>query len=181
MKKLLLLAICTMLFTSAYAVLPVSAKGGLEFKANGKITHYAEGITSSEVLGGRWDLKIIDGVAEFKGYYRELNKEAPEYSPEGTVDHFKLSYSDHYTHLIEGDVVTVWGTIHYDKKYWVVEDNPWGVDPPGNAPVDWIEDFIVRWVKIEINTATGEFRMDTYPMGNPPDGWNLFGTVLTSH
>ena len=45
----------------------------------------------------------------------------------------------------------------------------------------WIEDFLVRWVKIEIHRDTGEFMMDFYPIGELPNGWDLFGTVLTYH
>lgn len=175
MKKKSILILGTLLIASILAIGPTLAT--LEFNANGKITHYLPEVTSSEVVHGRWDVKIKDGEVEFKGYYTELNIEEVEQSPPGTVDHFRLRFTDQYMYAIEPDLVTIWGTIHYDKKYWVVEGNTWGIDPPGNAPVDWVEDFIVAWVKIEIDTDSGEFRMDTYPIGEPPNGWNLFGTV----
>lgn len=176
MKKKSILILSTLLIASILAIIPTSAK--VEFKANGKITHYLPEVTSSAVVHGRWDVKIKDGEVEFKGYYTELNiEEEVEQSPPGTVDHFRLRFTDQYMYSIDDGVVTIWGTIHYDKKYWAVEGNTWDIDPPGKAPVDWVEDFIVAWVKIEINSNAGEFKMDTYPIGNPPNGWNLFGNV----
>jgi hypothetical protein len=53
MRKRFVLPIAIFLFASMFAVLPVSAKGKLEFKANGKITHYRPEVTSSEVVGGQ--------------------------------------------------------------------------------------------------------------------------------
>lgn len=133
-------------------ILPVyAAKPTWEYKANGKLTNYPATTTSSVVVHGRWDIEVKDGEVDFKGYYTELNvEEGVEQSPAGTVDHFKLRMTDLYMYIIDDGVLTVWATIHYDKKYWYVEGNTWGVDPPGNAPVDWVEDFIDVWVKIEI-------------------------------
>lgn len=180
MRKTKSILFVVIIIASLFTVVPVAAKGKLEYKANGKITHYLPEVTSSMVLRGRWDLKIMNGVVDFKGYYHELNVEEDiEQSPAGTVDHFKLSFTDLYRYMIYDDgSVEVWGTIHYDKKYWYIEGNTWGVDPPGNAPQDCVEDFIVAWVKIRVDPNTGEFKMDIYPMENPPNGWNLFGTVL---
>ena len=46
-------------------VMPVMAKkGGVTFKANGKLTHYADvdEDPGSVIVKGQWDLKIKDGV-----------------------------------------------------------------------------------------------------------------------
>lgn len=158
-------------------------KGKTVFSANGKITDYAPGISpGSEIVDGQWNLKIVEygyatdgGVAYFQAYYKELNlDEGLEQSPEGTIDHFKISYTDHYDAVIDGNVVRIRGTRHCDKKMWLLDDT--------GAPIEWIEDFIVSWVMIEVDLETGEFRMDNYPIGSwPSDGWDIYGTVLSAH
>ena len=178
MKKLLSLTTSILLLASFLTISPIYAKSKLEFKANGKIDHYADWLDdpSAMIVGGSWNVKVKDGVACFSGYYRELNLDPEvEHSPEGTVDHFRLSMvTDDY--WFEGDTLVMRGEIHVDKKMWIIEDDPdpWVV-PPGKAPLDWIEDFIVvdpTVVRID------PFEM-TYDYGD--NGVDTYGTTLTYH
>lgn len=178
MKKILSMATSILMLASFLAISPVSARGKLEFKANGKIDHYADwqDDPSSVIVGGSWNVMVKDGVACFSGCYRELNLDPEvEHSPEGTVDHFRLSMAtDGY--LLEGDTLVMYGEMHVDKKMWIIEEDPdpWVV-PPGNAPQDWIEDFMVVYptvVRVDPTTMTYDYW---------GDGVNTYGTTLTYH
>ena len=64
MKRKTILILVTML-AMTLAIVPISAK--VEYKATGEITDYLGGIIDSEVVDGRWDVKVKDGVVEWKG------------------------------------------------------------------------------------------------------------------
>jgi hypothetical protein len=178
LKKILSTTTSILLLASFLTISPISAKGKLEFKANGKIDHYADWLDdpSAVIVGGSWNVKVKDGVACFSGYYRELNLDAEvEHSPEGTVDHFRLSMvTDDY--WLEGDTLVMRGEMHVDKKMWIIEDDPdpWVV-PPGKAPQDWIEDFIVAYPTV-VRVDPSEMTYDYWD-----DGVNTYGTTLTYH
>ncbi|NIN68332.1 MAG: hypothetical protein GTO63_27220 [Anaerolineae bacterium] len=178
MKKILSTTASILMLASFLAISPISAKGNLMFKANGKIDHYADWLDdpSSVIVGGSWNVKVKDGVACFSGYYRELNLDPEvEHSPEGTVDHFRLSMvTDEY--WLEDDTLVMMGEMHVDKKMWIIEDDPdpWVV-PPGKAPQDWIEDFIVVYPTV-VRVDPSEMTYDFWD-----DGVNTYGTTLTYH
>ena len=176
----------TLLFITAcmLSVVPVMAKkGGVSVKANGKLTHYGDvwGDPGSVIVKGQWNLKIKDGVVDFGYYYLELNiYEDVEYSPEGTIDHFRGNL-DVEGYAIYEDHVEIWGTNYVDKKMWFLDEYPdplpdwFPEDRNENAPVDWIEDFIVQPSHIYV-----------YPDGIYIDNWrdgiiNIYGTTTTYH
>lgn len=175
----------TLLFIAAcmLAVVPVMAKkGGVSVKANGKLTHYADvnEDPGSVILKGQWDLKIKDGIVEFGYYYLELNiYEDVEYSPEGSIDHFRGNLEVEGYAIYE-DHVEIWGTNHVDKKMWFLDEDPdpppgWYPDHNENAPVDWIEDFIVQPSHVYIYH-------DVIEIDNWMDGTiNIYGTTTTYH
>ena len=59
----------SLLILSMLAVPPIYAKkGGVEYKANGKLVTYGEGMSeTSEVVNGRWSVKVKDGMVDFLG------------------------------------------------------------------------------------------------------------------
>lgn len=176
----------TLLFITAcmLSVVPVMAKkGGVSVKANGKLTHYADvnEDPGSVIVKGQWNLKIKDGDVDFGYYYLELNiYEDVEYSPEGTIDHFRgnLEVSEY---IIHDDYIEIWGINHVDKKMWFLDEYPDPVPPwypedrNENAPVDWIENFIEQPSHIYV-----------YPDRIEIDNWNdgsinIYGTTTTYH
>jgi len=184
MRRKTILVLSCLLIASILPVMTVSGKGNLEFKANGKIDHYpnSQDDPASVIVGGRWDMKVQDGKACFKGYYRELNiDEDVELSPEGSIDHFKLwLMSDDY--WFEGDDLVIHGVMYVDKKMWFLDeyepgDLPDWFDPdwiPDHAPVNWIPDFMVRNAEIRISPDVMTYDYEL-------DGVNAYGTTLTYH
>jgi hypothetical protein len=163
---------------SLLAMAPVSAKkSALEFKANGKLTNYPEEPDpASVVVGGRWDVKIMDGAVEFKFYYRELNLDPEvELSPEGSVDHFRGYVTELYGYYMGEGIVEIWCKLTVDKKMWFLDEYedppPW---LPEHAPVDWIPGFMVRNTKITITP-------DGIEIDYEDDGTNLYGSTLSYH
>jgi hypothetical protein len=179
-KLLALLVISACMLT----VVPVMAKkGGVTLKANGKLTHYpnVNEDPASIILKGSWDLKIKDDVAEFGYYYQELNiYEEYEYSPAGTIDHFRGTLEVEGYQIYE-DHVEVWGQIHVDKKMWFLDDYPdplpwwYPEDRNENAPVDWIRPFIVQDCYIYV--YPDEIFLDNGVFGDI----NIYGTTTTYH
>ena len=163
MKKKFVYALTVLIASMFLAVQVMASDGGIQFKANGRLTAYSnydDPDRGSEIVGGNWDVVIKDGVVSFKYFYKELNiREELEYSPEGTVDQFIGELAEGATYQIKIDHVDIWGEIHIDKKMWFLDDYsslppfpPWfDLDwIPENAPVAWIEDFVVRDIHIVI-------------------------------
>ena len=142
---------------------------GTEFKANGRIEIYEEWVTSSEIIGGSWTITVRNGVAQFRGMYRDLNIDpAEELSPAGTVDVFKL-YMDSEDYWYEGDTLVVVGVMHRDKKMWFLDDYtpyeplPGWFDPdwiPEQGNVAWIIDFIPA--DCELRISPDEMKYDNW-------------------
>lgn len=162
MKKKSIYTLTVLIASMFLTVQVMAADGGIQFKANGQLTAYSnydDPERGSEIVGGTWNVVIKDGVVNFKYLYNELNiREELEYSPEGSVDQFIGELAEGATYAMKIDHVQIWGEIHIDKKMWFLDDYssnplpPW-FDPdwvPENAPVAWIEDFIVRDVHIVI-------------------------------
>jgi hypothetical protein len=160
-KSVLILSV---LITSMLIVVSVSAENGYEeFTANGKMTHYSNYESperGSEIVGGTWNVEIVDGVVDFNYFYRELNlREEVEYSPEGTVDLFK-GYLTSEDFLIGEGYVEIWGLLHVDKKMWFLDDYssievpPWLEELiPEHAHVAWITDFWAQQSHITITPS----------------------------
>ena len=138
-KKTTLFMICILMVTML-GVLPVYAKkGGVDYKANGKLVTYEYVLPpphSSEVVNGRWSVKVKDGEVEFKAFYRERNLIAEvEESPVGSIDHF-------WIHLVEGIATindetgecTIEGTFYVKKLKRLLPEDP--ANPP---PVEWLD------------------------------------------
>lgn len=183
MKKVMVLTLSFLLIFSMLAVFPAMAKkGDVEFKANGKLTHRSidlEPDPSSELLRGVWEVKIKDGKVDFKYWYHELNKdESSEYSPEGTIDHFR-GYLEDGTFVAGEGYYEIYGTRHVDKKMWLLEDYPeeppdW-YPGPDHARICWIKDFFVTTVRIRI--TPNEALIDNWNDGSI----DIYGVILNYH
>lgn len=153
---------------------------GLEFKANGRIESYEDWVTSSEIISGNWRITVRNGVAKFRGMYRELNNDpAVELSPAGTVDIFK-QYMDSTDYWYEGDTLVVVGVMHRDKRMWFLDDYtpyeplPGWFDPewiPEHGNVAWIIDFIPA--DCELRISPDEMKWDNWFNGD----W-VYGSTL---
>jgi len=137
-KKTILLLTCILMLTML-SVLPVYAKkGSVVYKAKGKLVTYELPHPASEVVNGRWSVKVKNGEVDFKAFYRERNlDEVVEQSPVGSIDCF-------WIHLVEGEATindetgecTIEGTFYVKKKWWILPDNP---DYPYPPPVVWLD------------------------------------------
>ena len=121
-KKSILISI---LLLSAFAVLPVHAKKeSLEYRANGKLVTYTPPGTASEVVNGRWSIKIKDGQVDFKAFYRERNLDPNvEHSPEGTIDMFWIYLDNLIDYQITDDMCVLRGDFQVDKKWWILPEH----------------------------------------------------------
>jgi len=154
---------------------------GLEFKASGRIESYEDYVTSSEIIGGSWRITVRNGVAQFRGTYRELNIEPDvELSPAGTVDVFRL-YMDSEDYWYEGDTLVVVGVMHRDKRMWFLDDyTPYEPLPdwfdtdwiPDEGNVAWIYDFIPA--DCELRVSPDEMKYDNWFN----DDW-VYGSTLS--
>lgn len=90
MKRRMIYALTFALFASML-IIPVSAKNGVDYLANGKLVEYGVpgGGGDAEVVNGRWSVKVKGDDVDFKAFYRERNLDAEaERSPVGSIDHF---------------------------------------------------------------------------------------------
>lgn len=122
-KKSILISI---LLISTIAFLPVYAKkGGLEYRANGKLVIYTDSGPGAEVVNGRWSIKVKDGEVDFKAFYRERNLDPDiEESPAGTIDEFWIYLDNLIDYEITDDTCVLRGDFHVDKKKWILPENP---------------------------------------------------------
>ena len=131
MRKHLLLALS---LTAALMtlILPVSATNKIEFRANGKDLYYPnpdnDPDPSAVVVGGNWNIRVKDGEADFKLFYKEMNLIPAEEggAPAGSVDNFYISLVETYELSIQDDACIVYGRFNVDKWAW----RPEGSIPP---------------------------------------------------
>ena len=157
MKRAKVLTMCCLLMASLFVAVPVLAKkGGVVYRASGRLESYVDAY-SSEIVNGHWHLKIMGEEVEFFAFYRERNlDEGVEGSPEGTVDHFFNTVTNVEDYETDGDTCVIWCDIHVDKLWWniatglpewtewdtydvVITVDPDGVfiDVPSVGPQDW--------------------------------------------
>lgn len=141
MKKKTVLILSCLVAISMLAALPVYAKkGGVEYRANGKLDTYEyDPWASAEVVNGRWSVKVKDGEVDFKAFYRERNLIAEEeQSPVGTIDEFWITLVELESVEInyETGECTITGDFYVKKKWWILPDDP---DHPYHPPVVWLD------------------------------------------
>ena len=131
-KKTIMLLTCTIMLS--ILAIPVYA-ASVDYKANGKLVTYSyDPSASSEVINGRWSVKVKGGEVDFKALYRERNLGEAEQSPVGTIDEFWIYLDNLYWVDVADDVCTIHGDFYVVKKWWILPEHE--NYPP---PVKWLE------------------------------------------
>jgi hypothetical protein len=121
------LAVFLIIVLTVLTVIPVNAeRGGIDYKANGKLVEYGEEQSTSEVVNGRWDVKVKGEKAEFKAFYRERNLDITEDSPIGSIDVFWIFLTELNELSVNTDTgeCIITGEFMVVKKWWLLPENP---------------------------------------------------------
>ena len=142
----------TMLLTFAIMLsilaIPVYA-ASVDYQANGKLVIYGnDPLGTSEVINGRWSVKVKEGKVDFKAFYRERNLDEAEGSPVGSIDHFWISLVELETVTIDTDTgeCTITGEFYVKKKWRILPDN-YNYPPP----VKWHDPLYARYGEVTIS------------------------------
>jgi hypothetical protein len=167
MKALTVVLVTLTIFSGVAFVGAKPAKTGDYYKANGKIESYVD-VVASEIVNGNWWVTVDGDDVDFSYYYHELNiDESVENSPEGTVDHFKITLTDLYWYDIDydtGELVVV-GHLTWEKKWWNLD----------TGKPEWLKPFIFMDVRIMISHEGIE--IDSWN----DDSVNVVGSTLNVH
>lgn len=134
MKRKSLTILC-LIFLVLMMTIPVSAKNGVIYKAQGSWDEYDPNDEHAQIVGGHWNIEIKqindEKMIVWHSQYRELNLGGPgahEYDQAiGTIDHFKYYFSEIYGVHISEDVCILEVNLlvhakHHDsetgKPYW---------------------------------------------------------------